>query len=588
MSPSRTESATWHPRRWGVVLLALGILSILSFRAWAAHVKILLPDRSTSIAVVTIAQREYVDARAVAALLEGRLRIDSAGGRGALRVGSNTLAFQLSSAEIRIAQQTVPLAYSPRLQGRRFLLPVEALPVLLSARYGQGAVDWKPQQRVARVRPREATITRIRVGTYPTHTRVVLETAYSLEWSIQRENEGGRLRVWVPGGVLASDIHPLALQMGLVRTVQPAQHPGGAEVRLISEGRSLGVRAFALKGPDRIVIDVLVPPPAEQHRAAARGGGTAQPRSTPDFAPAQQGGPSGPPVEVRTAPVAPADGAERNRAGHPASSYPPDAAESTRPSPPPGSGNGGPHPGISETLTVVLDPGHGGHDTGAVGPTGLMEKEVVLDLALRLRRLLQERLGVRVIMTRTEDVFVPLQERTAIANRARADFFLSLHVNGSAKRGAVGFETFYFTREPSDNDARGSAQRENLVIEADGSRGKDQESLLRITLADMAVTRDMRESSELAELVLASLDKLLKVENRGVKSGPFYVLATAAMPAILIEGAFITNPKEERKLQRETYRQRVAEALYEGIAKYKARYERRAGTRDGASPAAES
>lgn len=239
-------------------------------------------------------------------------------------------------------------------------------------------------------------------------------------------------------------------------------------------------------------------------------------------------------------------------------------------------------------LTVVLDPGHGGHDTGAVGPTGLMEKDVVLDLALRLRRLLQERLGVRVILTREEDVFVPLQVRTAIANRAKADFFISLHVNGAAKRGAVGFETFYFTREPSDNDARASAQRENLVIETDGTRAKDQESLLRITLADMAVTRDMRESSELAELVLGSLDKLLKVENRGVKSGPFYVLATAAMPAILVEGAFITNPKEERKLQREVYRQRVAEALYEGIAKYKARYERRVGTGSGGPAAADS
>ena len=197
-------------------------------------------------------------------------------------------------------------------------------------------------------------------------------------------------------------------------------------------------------------------------------------------------------------------------------------------------------------------------------------------------------LGVRVILTREEDVFVPLQVRTAIANRTKADFFISLHVNGAAKRGAVGFETFYFTREPSDNDARGSAQRENLLIETDGTRAKDQESLLRITLADMAVTRDMRESSELAELVLGSLDKLLKVENRGVKSGPFYVLATAAMPAILVEGAFITNPKEERKLQREAYRQRVAEALYEGIAKYKARYERRVGMGSGAPAAADS
>lgn len=588
MSCSRTESATRHSHRWGVVLLALGILGSLSFRAWAAHVKVILPDRSTSLVIVTVAERQYVDARAVSTLVAGQLRVDSAGGRGTLRVGPNTLTFQLGSAEVRIAQQTVPLPSSPRLQGRRLLLPVEVLPVLLSARYGQQAVDWKPQQRVARVRSQDATITRIRVGAHPTHTRVVLETAYPLEWSIQREDDGDRLRVWVPGGVLASDIHPLALRTGLVRTVQAAQHLGGAEVKLISEGRSPSVRAFALKDPDRIVIDVLVPPPAEQHRATAREGGAAQPRATPDSPPAPQPGASDPAVKARPTPIAPADGEQGNRAAGAPSPYPPDAAERTRSAPPAGSGNGGSPPGISETLTVVLDPGHGGHDTGAVGPTGLMEKDVVLDLAWRLRRLLQQRLGVRVIMTRTEDVFVPLQERTAIANRARADFLLSLHVNGSAKRGAVGFETFYFTREPSDNDARGSAQRENLVIEADGSRGKDQESLLRITLADMAVTRDMRESSELAELVLTSLDKLLKVENRGVKSGPFYVLATAAMPAILVEGTFITNPKEERKLQREEYRRRVAEALYEGIAKYKARYERRAGTRDGASAAAES
>jgi len=217
-----------------------------------------------------------------------------------------------------------------------------------------------------------------------------------------------------------------------------------------------------------------------------------------------------------------------------------------------------------------------------------MEKDVVLDLALRLRRHLVERLGAQGLMTRTEEVFIPLPERTAIANRAKVDFFISIHANAATKRNAVGFETYYFTREPSDSDARASAQRENLVIESDGARGSDQESLLRITLADMAVTRDMRESGELAELVLTSLDKLLRVENRGVKSGPFYVLATAAMPAILVEGAFITNPREERKLQRTEYRQRLAEALFEGIAKYKVRYERRVGMAGAALPPKDS
>jgi N-acetylmuramoyl-L-alanine amidase len=212
-----------------------------------------------------------------------------------------------------------------------------------------------------------------------------------------------------------------------------------------------------------------------------------------------------------------------------------------------------------------------------------MEKDVVLDLAFRLRHLLQERLGIRVILTRTEDVFVPLPERTAIANQAKADFFISLHVNASTRRGAVGFETFYFSREPSDNDARASTQRENLVLDRNGGTENNQESLLRTTLVDMAVTRDIRESGELAELALGSLDRILRVENRGVKSGPFYVLATAAMPAVLVESAFITNPKEERKLQQDRYRQRIAEALFEAIAQYKVRYERRVGMRGGAS-----
>jgi len=208
-----------------------------------------------------------------------------------------------------------------------------------------------------------------------------------------------------------------------------------------------------------------------------------------------------------------------------------------------------------------------------------MEKDVVLDLAIRLRKLLRDRLGVRVLMTRSEDLFVSLPERSAFANHAKADFMISLHVNAASARGAVGFETFYFTREPSDNDARASSQRENLVIESNGSPGKDLESLLKTTLADMAVTRDMKESSRLAEGILAALDKILKVDNRGVKSGPFYVLATAAMPAVLVESAFITNPKEERRLQREEYRQRIAEGLYEGIAVYKTRYEQRLGLR---------
>jgi N-acetylmuramoyl-L-alanine amidase len=447
------------------------------------------------------------------------------------------------------------------------------------------APGWAARSTVAPLDPppsSNATITKLRIGSFPAYTRVVLDAAEPLEWSVL-EKGAEEVRVVIPGGVLARTVLPIDLRKGIVRAIRPTQRPGGVELRLILQQHRVTVRSFSLTDPDRIVIDVVAgspgdasdgPNPRDTYPSSRPAPGALDSSSRAQRGPSTEG-PSGPVPSGTSGEVA------KGPNGHGAAPPLEPAKETPRRDPPiptkePASG----------PVTVVLDPGHGGHDTGAMGPTGLMEKEVVLDLALRLRLLLQERLGIRVIMTRDEDVFVPLQERSAIANRAKADFFISLHVNGSSRRGAVGFETFYFTREASDNDARASAQRENLVIERDGTTGKDLESLLRMTLADMAVTRDIRESGEMAELALSSLDKIMKVENRGVKSGPFYVLATVAMPAVLVESAFITNPREERKLQQDQYRQRIAEALCEGIGKYKARYERRVGLRDGLATAA--
>ena len=567
-------------------ILAIGIVAVLGFPppARAAGVTVTLPDRATtSVPIVSVAQKQYVDARALASLVSGKLQLDLAHGRASIHVGPHTLTFSLGAPQVQLDDRTVPLTFKPMIRGRHLFLPMEVVPVFLGQRYGQDLVEWIPEKRFARIRSPNATITQIRTGVHPAHTRIVLETLGLLECSVQQEERGKVLRVVVPGGVLAKSIQPLTLRSGVVRAVQPIQQAGGAEVRLHHDGGNGGVRTFTLKHPDRIVIDVLAVP-AEAAPPAVAGEEAEVPNSIPQ-----------PSTSFRQAALVqaasdPAGAAQHAARGSEGSADRSSLREEARSRPMATAENGGASdPGRTPgQLTIVLDPGHGGHETGAVGPMGLMEKDTVLNLALRLRQLLTDRIGVRVIMTRTEDVFVPLQDRTAIANRAKADFFVSLHMNGATKRGAVGFETYYFTREPSDSDARASAQRENLVIEPDGTRGKDQDSLLRTILADMAVTRDIRESSELAEFVLTSLDKLLKVENRGVKSGPFYVLATAAMPAILIESAFITNPKEERKLQQEAYRQRVAEALYDGIAKYKDRYKRRAGTGGGASATAGS
>ncbi|MHB1935123.1 MAG: N-acetylmuramoyl-L-alanine amidase [Acidobacteriaceae bacterium] len=214
---------------------------------------------------------------------------------------------------------------------------------------------------------------------------------------------------------------------------------------------------------------------------------------------------------------------------------------------------------------IVIDAGHGGHDSGTIGPDGLEEKDIALDVALRLGHLLQQRLGAEVIYTRRTDRFVPLEERTAIANAARADLFLSIHANSSSDEDVRGVETYFlnFTTSP---DAMAVAGREN----ADSNRSVYELSDLvrKITLSDK-----IDESREFAGDVQRHLySGLLSgnpgMKNRGVKQAPFVVLIGAQMPSILAEISFLTNREDAAELSRPAYRERLAEALYRGVAEY--------------------
>ncbi len=214
---------------------------------------------------------------------------------------------------------------------------------------------------------------------------------------------------------------------------------------------------------------------------------------------------------------------------------------------------------------IVIDAGHGGHDTGTIGPNGLQEKDLVLDVALRLGKLLESRLGAEVIYTRDDDTFIPLETRTAIANEHQADLFISVHANSSQDPSARGVETYYlnFTSSP---DALEVAARENAVSEK--SIYELQDLVKKIALKDK-----IDESRELANDVQQSLyaglsPKNPTLRNRGVKKAPFVVLIGANMPSILAEISFVSNPTDEAKLQTPEYRQKIAESLYKGISKY--------------------
>jgi N-acetylmuramoyl-L-alanine amidase len=214
---------------------------------------------------------------------------------------------------------------------------------------------------------------------------------------------------------------------------------------------------------------------------------------------------------------------------------------------------------------IVIDAGHGGHDSGTIGAGGIEEKDVVLDVALRVGQLLHDRLGAEIIYTRSDDTFIPLETRTAIANKAQADLFLSIHANSSPDASARGVETYYlnFTSSP---DALETAARENAV--SDQSIHQLSDLVKKIALKDK-----IDESREFASDVEASLYGGLQkgnagLKDRGVKKAPFVVLIGANMPSILAEISFVTNEKDARQLQEPEYRERVAESLYKGVAKY--------------------
>ncbi|MBI3028093.1 MAG: N-acetylmuramoyl-L-alanine amidase [Candidatus Rokubacteria bacterium] len=226
---------------------------------------------------------------------------------------------------------------------------------------------------------------------------------------------------------------------------------------------------------------------------------------------------------------------------------------------------------------IVLDAGHGGFDPGAVGPGGLQEKDVVLDVTRRVARLVEEGLGIKVALTRTGDYFVPLRDRTQFANKERAQLFVSIHANAHRDLGSQGVETYFLSSEATDNDARQVAALENGVIQLETGNSRAKMDILKTILWDLAQSEFQEESSHLAETVQDSVTQTLRIANRGVKQAGFYVLGGAAMPAILVEIGFVTNRKEERRLMDTQYRDRVARAIYAGLAEYKRRYDQKMG-----------
>jgi N-acetylmuramoyl-L-alanine amidase len=227
---------------------------------------------------------------------------------------------------------------------------------------------------------------------------------------------------------------------------------------------------------------------------------------------------------------------------------------------------------VSARKRIVIDPGHGGHDPGAIGPNGLYEKDVVLDIGLKLKKILSEDPNFEVCMTRDRDVFIPLVERTAIANSKNADLFVSIHANSSSRKDTKGIET-YFLNWTDDEEAMKVAARENKISLKKMKSMKKELDLLDIELADLKRDHKRDESNKLANYIQKSMVNELgksykQVVDLRVKWAMFYVLFGAQMPSVLAEVSFISNPVEEKLLSNNSYREDLARSIASGITRY--------------------
>lgn len=376
----------------------------------------------------------------------------------------------------------------------------------------------------------------IRFWSNPGYTRVVLDltadAAYTTNFLNADPVENLPPRLFLDIGPASLDpvlTAPTVVDDGLLRRIRTGV-PENGKVRVVLDLVSIGqYKVFPLNDPYRLVIDIsgdkapelkaLVPaiqvPPPVVAEPAAKGDEVAKVL--------EQRPPSPPPPAIPPAPV------------------------------------------VTGLRRIVVDAGHGGKDPGAVGPNGTLEKEITLSLARKIAARLRETLGCDVVLTRDRDIFLPLEERTAIANKVGADLFISVHANAAPNRQAYGIETYYLNFSKNDK-AAAVAARENGTSLKEVS---DLEQILFDLMANSKINESSRLAAEIQKALIGRLNgQFDEVRDLGVRQGPFYVLLGATMPSVLVEAAFISHPREERRLVSRKYQEETAEAIAEAVMNY--------------------
>ncbi len=376
-----------------------------------------------------------------------------------------------------------------------------------------------------------ATVMELKHWSNPDYTRVAIALEHDVTWESHELDKGarngkpGRIFIDLHNARQGSGLRDITIGDGLLKGVRTAQYKAGV-VRVVLDTENISdYKIFPLSDPARLIVDV---------RGGRREEISRRDNSLNNRQPDEAGSASTKQIREESRHEKPAR-RDRKQAG------------------------------ISKIRRIVIDPGHGGHDPGAVGSSGLQEKDVVLSIGLNLRDKIKDELGLDVVMTRSSDIFIPLEERTAIANKVNADLFVSIHANAAPNRNAAGIETYYLNLAKTEKVAQLAAKENGTSLE--------KVSTLQAILFDLMANYKLNDSAHLAEEVQKVLHKTIRSDypdtrNLGVKQGPFYVLVGASMPSILTEVAFISNHTEETRLKDPVFLDLAADGIMEGIRSY--------------------
>ena len=508
------------------------------------------------IGTYTLNDTLYLDANRAGKLMGGKIYWYPVSGKLLLQNKGNKIVFFMKSDEVTLNDTRIAFSDPLIVRGGRAFLAMDFFISRHFARAFGFKLDYEPSTGVLSSR-RKINISSINYFSYKDKTRVVVYLSEPLDYQTSQK-DNNVFSITVPNGVVESE-DKLGIADGVVTSVDVFQENKMARI-VLTPGDNFGkVVSFKLSGPDRLVFDVekLAKPVSQSINgspaaAAEAGVKVIAPGGILPELPSSGG------AGKKTAEAAAPD---LGRVDGPAGAPPGESVSIA--------GFNIPDKFVLEKggrKRVVIDAGHGGKDAGGRKAFGLREKEINLLTAKELYNMLKDEEIFDVLMTRTSDVFIPLNERSRIANDYKADLFISIHANASRDRRAKGFEVYFMSENASDPWAAEVADFENSVIGLEeGESAVDPSALL---LHSLARNEYLNEGSQLAGLVSKELEKSTPFVNRGVKQAAFYVLRGTYSPGILVELGFMTNTRDQQAMNDKKGRTKIANSIYKGVMKY--------------------